>query len=103
MAVKLYPAEMAAAVRRLRDMATTARRDPATITITFKGPLRFQDAAGRNRTPLTGSPAQIVEDMAAYVAAGVEHFVLDFSVSAVPEMLEVLERVMADVWPKIRG
>jgi hypothetical protein len=41
--------------------------------------------------------------MAAYVAAGVEHFVLDFSVSAVPEMLEVLERVMADVWPKIRG
>jgi alkanesulfonate monooxygenase SsuD/methylene tetrahydromethanopterin reductase-like flavin-dependent oxidoreductase (luciferase family) len=94
---------MAAAVRRLRDMATTARRDPATITITFKGPLRFQDAAGRSRTPLTGSPAQIVEDMAAYVAAGVEHFVLDFSVSAVPEMLEVLERVMADVWPKIRG
>ena len=85
--VKLYPAEMAAAVRRLRDMAIAARRDPATITITFKGPLRFQDGAGRNRTPLTGSPAQIVEDLAAYVAAGVEHFVLDFSVAAVPAML----------------
>jgi len=100
--VKLYPAEMAAAVRRLRDMAVAARRDPATITITFKGPLRFQDGAGRNRTPLTGSPAQIVEDLAAYVAAGVEHFVLDFSVAAVPAMLDVLERTMTEVCPKIR-
>lgn len=101
--VKLYPAEMAAAVRRLRDMAVAARRDPATITITFKGPLRFQDGAGRNRTPLTGSPAQIAEDLAAYVAAGVEHFVLDFSVAAVPAMLDVLERTMTEVWPKIRA
>jgi len=100
--VKLYPAEMAAAVRRLRDMAVAARRDPATITITFKGPLRFEDGAGRNRTPLTGSPAQIVEDLAAYVAAGVEHFVLDFSVAAVTAMLDVLERTMTEVCPKIR-
>ena len=39
--VTLYPAEMAAAVRRLRDMAAAAGRDPKTITITFKGPLKF--------------------------------------------------------------
>jgi probable F420-dependent oxidoreductase len=101
--VKLYPAEMAAAVRRLRDMAATARRDPATIAISFKGPLRFQDGAGRDRTPLTGSAAQIAEDLSAYVAAGVEHFVLDFSVGTVPEMLDVLERVMTDVKPRIRS
>jgi hypothetical protein len=37
------------------------------------------------------------------VAAGVEHFVLDFSVGGVPEMLEVLERTMADVKPRIRS
>jgi len=102
--VKLYPAEMAAAVRRLRDMAATARRDPATIAISFKGPLRFQDGAGRDRTPLTGSAAQIADDLsAAYVAAGVEHFVLDFSVGTVPEMIAALERTMTDVKPRIRG
>ena len=101
--VKLYPAEMAAAVRRLRDMAAAARRDPAGITITFKGPLKFDPAAPRDRTPLSGSPAQIAEDLAAYVAAGVEHFVLDFSVPTIPEMLEVLERVAADVRPRVRG
>ena len=60
----------AAAVRRLRDMAATARRDPETIAISFKGPLRFQDGAGRDRTPLTGSAAQIAQDLSAYVAAG---------------------------------
>ena len=101
--VKLYPAEMAAAVRRLRDMADAARRDPTTITITFKGPLRFHDGAGRDRTPLSGSPTQIAEDLSAYVAAGVEHIVLDFSVASVSEMLEVLERTMTDVVPKVRG
>ena len=35
------------------------------------------------------------------VAAGVEHFVLDFSVPTVPEMLDVLERFAADVRPKV--
>ena len=37
----------------------------------------------------------------AFVAAGVEHFVLDFSVPPVPEMLDVLERFAADVRPKV--
>ena len=99
--VTLYPAEMAAAVRRLRDMAAAAGRDPKTITITFKGPLKFDAGAGTDRAPLTGSAAQIAEDLSAYVAAGVEHFVLDFSVPTVPEMLDVLARVAADVRPRV--
>ncbi len=85
------------------EMAAAAGRDPKTITVTFKGPLRFDPAAGRDRTPLTGSPAQIAEDLGAYVGAGVEHFVLDFSVPTVPEMLDVLDRVSADVRPRVRG
>ena len=39
--------------------------------------------------------------LSAYVAAGVEHFVLDFSVPTVAEMLDVLERFAADVRPKV--
>jgi probable F420-dependent oxidoreductase len=100
--VALHPPEMAAAVRRLRGMAAAAGRDPASITISFKGPVRFAGAAGATRPPLTGGPAEIAADLDAYAAAGVEHVVLDFSVTAVPEMLEVLERVAADVRPRLQ-
>ncbi len=100
--VALFPPEMATKVRRLRELAASAGRDPATITISFKGPVKFDEAQGA-RPPLTGSPAQIVEDLRAYVAAGVQHFVLDFSVPTVPAMLEVLERFAADVRPHVRA
>ena len=99
--VTLYPPELAGKVRQLREMAAAAGRDPAAITIAFKGPLKFAEAPGA-RTPLAGSPAQIVEDLQAYVAAGVQHFVLDFSVPAVPAMQEVLERFAAEVRPKVQ-
>jgi probable F420-dependent oxidoreductase len=98
--VTLHPPEMASKVRQLRDMAVAAGRDPAAITISFKAPLKFEEAPG-TRTPLAGSPSQIVEDLQAYVAAGVQHFVLDFSVAVVPAMLDVLERFAADVRPKV--
>lgn len=99
--VALHPPEMAAAVRHLQDLAVAAKRDPREITITFKGPVKLDPSAPKNRVPLTGSPAQIVEDLSAYILAGVEHFVLDFSVPTVPEMLDVLERFAADVRPKV--
>jgi probable F420-dependent oxidoreductase len=98
--VSLHPPEMGAKVRQLRDMAAAAGRDPAAITISFKAPLKFEEAPG-TRTPLAGSPSQIVEDLQAYVTAGVQHFVLDFSVAAVPAMIAVLERFAADVRPKV--
>jgi probable F420-dependent oxidoreductase len=101
--VTLHPPEMAEAVLRLRGLAAASGRDPRGITITFKGPVKFDRAAPKDRPPLTGSAAQIAEDCSAYAAAGVEHFVLDFSVPTVPEMLEVLERVAADVRPGVRS
>lgn len=99
--VALHPPELAAKVNRLRELARAAGRDPASITISFKAPLKFEEGASSTRTPLSGSPAQIVEDLKAYVAAGVQHFVLDFSVGTVPAMLEVLERFAAEVRPEL--
>lgn len=100
--VALTPPEMAAKVRRLRALAASAGRDPDAITISFKAPLTL-DAVGRSpRHPLAGTPSQIVEDLRAYVDAGVRHFVLDFSVTTVPAMLDVLERFAAEVLPKVR-
>jgi len=99
--VTLRPPELAVKIRQLNDLAVAAGRDPAAITISFKAPLKFEDAASAPRTALSGSPSQIVEDCRAYVAVGVQHFVLDFSVTTVPAMLEVLERFAADVRPRV--
>jgi probable F420-dependent oxidoreductase len=99
--VALHPPELAARVRRLGELAVEAGRAPASITVAFKAPVRFDDTAGTGRSPLTGSPAQIVEDLEAYVAAGVRHFVLDFSVPTLPEMLGVLDRFAGDVRPRV--
>ncbi len=82
-------------------LAASAGRDPAGITVAFKAPLRFADGHQAGRAPLSGSPGQIVEDVQAYVVAGVQHFVLDFSVPTVPQMLEVLERFATDVRPRV--
>jgi alkanesulfonate monooxygenase SsuD/methylene tetrahydromethanopterin reductase-like flavin-dependent oxidoreductase (luciferase family) len=101
--VGLHPPELAAKVSQLRDMAAAAGRDPSGITISFKAPLKFEDVSGSPRAPLSGSPAQIVEDLQAYVAAGVQHFVLDFSVPTLPAMLDVLQRFAAEVRPRVRG
>jgi probable F420-dependent oxidoreductase len=99
--VALHPAELAARARRLAELATAAGRDPADIVIAFKAPFAFRAGAGRDRVPLVGSPAELVEDLGAYVAAGVRHFVLDFSVPTPPEMLEAMERFAADVRPRV--
>jgi probable F420-dependent oxidoreductase len=99
--VALHPAELAERARRLGELATAAGRDPGDIVIAFKAPFAFREAAGPERAPLTGSPAQIVEDLQAYVAAGVRHFVLDFSVPTPAEMLDAMERLAADVRPRV--
>ena len=99
--VTLHPAELGARVGRLHELAAAAGRDPSSIVVAFKGPVAFRDGAGRDRAPLTGSPAQIIEDLQAYVAAGARHFVLDFSVPTPPEMLDVLARFAGDVRPRV--
>src|SRR5262245_12275391 len=96
--VALHPPELAARVRRLHELAAAAGRDPASITVAFKAPVRFDESA---RSPLAGKPDQIAEDLRAYVGAGVRHFVLDFSVTTVPAMVEVLERFAAEIRGKI--
>ena len=101
--VGLHPPELAAKVRQLRDMAAAAGRDPATITISFKAPVKFEDNPGTARPLLSGSPQHIIEDLHAYVSAGVQHFVLDFSVSTVPEMQDVLERLATDVVSEVNA
>jgi len=99
--VRLDPAELAGRIGRLRELTRAAGRDPAAITVAFKATVAFRDAHGPDRVPLTGSPAQIAEDLRAYGRAGVDHFVLNFGVPTVGEMEDVLERFAAEVRPRV--
>lgn len=101
--VRLDPAEMTERIKTLRALAAGAGRNPHDITISFKAPLRLDDRAGGGRSPLAGPPAKIAEDVAAYVAAGVEHFVFDFPSPALADVLGTLERFAAEVRPRMRG
>lgn len=104
------PAEMAVAVRDLRAMAQQAGRNPAGVTIAFRAPLSLgqpQKAAdappGETRLPLSGGVEDIVEDIGRYAEAGVTHLILDFTTGELPRMLEVMERFMTDVRPRVGG
>jgi probable F420-dependent oxidoreductase len=99
--VELRPDELADKVRRLRQLAADAGRAASSITIAFKAPVAFRDATSGRRAPLTGSPSQIVDDLRAYVAAGVDHFVFDFSVATATEMKTVLDRFATEVRPRV--
>jgi probable F420-dependent oxidoreductase len=101
--VSLLPHELAARVRQLRDLAAARGRDPSTVTISFKAPLKLDGTSGSARAPLSGLPDQVIEDLRAYAGAGVQHFVLDFSVPALPAMLETLERFAAEVRPHVQS
>lgn len=100
--VSLLPHELAARTRQLRDLVAARGRDPSTVTISFKAPLKLDGGSGSGRAPLSGPRDQIVEDLRAYAGAGVQHFVLDFSVSTLPAMLDVLERFAAEVRPHVQ-
>ena len=80
--VALHPTELAERARRLASWRPPRDATRASSSSRSRRPFAFRDGAGRDRPPLTGSPAQIVEDLQAYVAAGVRHFVLDFTVPA---------------------
>jgi probable F420-dependent oxidoreductase len=100
----LYPEEFAKAVASLRDQAVAAGRDPKTIALSFRAPLRFTDGGTPgSRTPFIGSRDQIVEDIRTYQRLGVSHLVFDVAGPSVEAILEQLQRFAEEVRPAVRG
>ena len=72
---------------------------------TFRVPLdlasrRARPAAG-NRTPFTGTSAEVIQDIRAYQALGVTHFVFDGVPQDLRGRLAMMERFAEDVRPKV--
>jgi probable F420-dependent oxidoreductase len=93
-----------------RELCAQRGRDPQTLTIAVRQPLKFFDGAKASvrRRPLLGPPQQIIDDIGHFHDAGVQYIMLDTFYS-VPElahetvegMFETIERFAADVMPKV--
>ncbi|MFI5908056.1 LLM class F420-dependent oxidoreductase [Dactylosporangium sp. NPDC051541] len=75
------PAAVGATLARVRKLAAEHGRDPSAVSCTFQVGLggSLAAVAGEERPPYTGSIEQIVEDIAALAAAGVDHVFLTVS------------------------
>jgi probable F420-dependent oxidoreductase len=94
------PAALGAAVRELHDLLVARRRDPRSVTIAVKLPLKFGRASG-DRALMTGAPGEIAADLQRYRAAGVDHFALDLLATDPAEMHETVERFAREVRPQV--
>ncbi len=100
----LHPAEYEQAAAELRAQAKEAGRDPWSITLSLRAPIRFADGtAAPGRTPFIGSSEQIIEDIRAYQRLGVRHLIFDFPGSSAEAIVEQLHRFAEEVKPAFRG
>jgi len=93
-AAPLRPPEMRVLLDELRRLTEAERRDPSTLTISYKAPL--YDAAqgvdgGSERRPFSGSPQAIADDIGAFAALGVSELIFDFRSETLSESLDRME------------
>ena len=100
----LHPEEYEHAAAELRGQAKEAGRDPWSITLSLRAPIRFADGSvSGGRTPFAGSSAQIIEDIRTYQRLGVRHLVFDFGGNSVEAIVEQLHRFAEEIRPAFRG
>jgi probable F420-dependent oxidoreductase len=103
-AVPLRPGELQAALDDLMRLVAAEGRHPEAVTISFKAPLydvspSAEQQAGLERRPFSGSPAQVVEDIATYGKLGVSELICDFRSEALNESLERMEHFASVIKP----
>jgi probable F420-dependent oxidoreductase len=104
------PGEVKAGVAYVHEVCAQRGRDPRSLMIAVRQPLKFYDGAEAlvRRRPLLGSTQKIIDDLGQYRDVGVQYVMLDSFYGAaelahetVDSMIETMERVAADVMPKI--
>jgi probable F420-dependent oxidoreductase len=102
-AAMLAPAEFKTLLDELRQLTETEGRDPRALTISYKAPLYDTGVpAGGTRRPFSGTPDQVVDDIATYARLGVSELIFDFRSEEPKESLERMER-FAEVMKKAPG
>ncbi len=94
-AAPLRPAEMRALLDELYRLTEAEKRDPTTLTISYKAPLYDTGQGvdgGAERRPFSGSAQAIADDIATYAGLGVSELIFDFRSESLSESLERMER-----------
>jgi probable F420-dependent oxidoreductase len=101
----LAPDELAQKMARIRALADSAGRDPASIGVAFRGLLDLWPARGSAPAeaprPLAGPPEKVVADLRAYQAAGVDTLIFDFPRPDPTAMVALMRRVAREVRPRL--
>jgi probable F420-dependent oxidoreductase len=103
------PEQFAAAAARVQRYAQDAGRDPASVDLAYSAGWYNDQAAERlssgERRPLTGTPAQVADDMKRYEEVGVRHMMVNMVVrrpdATVQQSLERMERFATKVMPLV--
>ena len=94
-AAPLRPAELRVLLDELRRLTEAERRDPSTLTISYKAPIydpgRGVDG-GHERRPFSGSQQEITDDIATFARLGVSELIFDFRAEELAESLERMDR-----------
>jgi probable F420-dependent oxidoreductase len=105
------PTEVKAGMAYLREVCAQRGRDPYSLMIAVRQPLKFYNGAEASvkHRPLLGSTQKIIDDLGQYRDVGVQYVMLDTFYSAaelahetVDSMLGTMERFATDVMPKIQ-
>ena len=103
----LLPEEYRDRVAIIRDWARKAGRDPRGITLSLRCPLEVlpkrAKPAGGDRPLFRGAATEVIQDLKAYEALGVTHFVFDPVAQDLRNWLAIMERFAEEVRPKMRG
>jgi probable F420-dependent oxidoreductase len=104
--------DVKAGVAYLHEVCAQRGRDPRSLLIAVRQPLKFYDGAEASvrRRPLLGSTQKIIDDIGHYRNAGVQYMLLDTFYNS-PEleyetaegMFETIERFATDVMPKMQS
>jgi probable F420-dependent oxidoreductase len=103
--------DVKAGLAYLREVCAQRGRDPRSLVIAVRQPLKFYDGAEASvkRRPLLGSTQKIIDDIGQYRDVGVQYVMLDTFYSdseleheTIESMFGTIERFAADVMPKLQ-
>src|SRR5262249_45089896 len=101
-AAMLAPPEFKTLLDELRRLTEAEGRAPRPLTTAYKAPLYDTgQRMGGLRRPFSGTPDQVVDDIATYARLGVSELIFDFRSEEPKESLERMER-FAEVMKKTR-
>ncbi len=86
-AIGTTPAELAAEVRRLRELTAEQGRPPAAVTVALIDGIAFTERpVDGDRPPLRGTPEQVAEGLAGLGRAGLDHLAAGIRLAGDPSL-----------------